>query len=384
MLKKVFVGLSGGVDSAVAAYLLKEQGYDVTCGFMRNWDSLANNDTLGNPTLDNEHCSQELDYQDALAVATQLGLPLLRVDFVAEYWDDVFSVFLEETKKGNTPNPDILCNRHIKFDAFFDFASKHGFDLVATGHYAKILQVDGINRLVKAQDKNKDQSYFLAQVPLNALQKALFPLQDLEKSEIRAIASQLDLPVATKRDSTGICFIGERHFREFLSNYLKETQGDIIDIGSNKKVGTHKGVMYYTLGQRHGLDISTAVGPFFVCHKDIETNTLYVTKGRDSEYLLSDKVIVNRINWYQDKDNIDCFAKFRYRQKDNPVTLNWIDDETLEVSVNPAVAAITPGQEAVFYDKDGLVLGAGRVDQIYYQNQSPRERVDQALENSKY
>ena len=308
----------------------------------------------------------------------------MRVEFVAEYWDDVFSVFLEETKKGNTPNPDILCNRHIKFDAFFDFASKHGFDLVATGHYAKILQVDGINRLVKAQDKNKDQSYFLAQVPLNALQKALFPLQDLEKSEIRAIASQLDLPVATKRDSTGICFIGERHFREFLSNYLKETQGDIIDIGSNIKVGTHKGVMYYTLGQRHGLDISTAVGPFFVCHKDIETNTLYVTKGRDSEYLLSDKVIVNRINWYQDKDNIDCFAKFRYRQKDNPVTLNWIDDETLEVSVNPAVAAITPGQEAVFYDKDGLVLGAGRVDQIYYQNQSPRERVDQALENSKY
>lgn len=379
-MKKVFVGLSGGVDSAVAAYLLKEQGYDVTCGFMRNWDSLANNDTLGNPTLEGDHCSQELDYQDALEVAQQLNLPLLRVDFVAEYWDDVFSVFLEETKKGNTPNPDILCNRHIKFDAFFDFAKKNGFDLVATGHYANIESINGINRLAKAKDKNKDQSYFLAQVPLDALQKTIFPLQDLTKTEIREIAAKLDLPVATKRDSTGICFIGERHFREFLSNYLKETRGDIVDVATGQKVGEHKGIMYYTLGQRHGLDISSVVGPFFVCHKDVATNILYVTKGQESEFLLSDQVIVNRINWYQEKVDGHCFAKFRYRQKDNPVSLTWVDEETLQVTVNPPVASITPGQEAVFYDDKGIVLGAGRVDKIFYQDQSPKERVDKSIE----
>lgn len=382
-MKKIFVGLSGGVDSAVAAYLLKEAGYDVTCGFMRNWDSLANNDTLGNPTLENEHCSQELDYQDALLVANQLNLPLLRVDFVKEYWDDVFSVFLEETRKGNTPNPDILCNRHIKFDAFFDFAHQHGFDYLATGHYAKIAEVNGQKRLMKAKDLNKDQSYFLDQVSLEALQKTVFPLQDLTKQEIREIAMTLNLPVAAKRDSTGICFIGERHFREFLSNYLAETQGDIIQIETGKKIGEHKGVMYYTLGQRHGLDISSTVGPFFVCHKEIKTNTLFVTKGQDSDWLKSDKVIVNRINWFEEKENKDCFAKFRYRQKDNPVTLNWIDDNLLEVKMNPAVVAVTPGQEAVFYDKDGLVLGGGRVDQIFYQDQSITERVQDATNKFK-
>lgn len=374
-MKKVFVGLSGGVDSAVAAYLLKEQGYDVTCGFMRNWDSLANNDTLGNPTLENDQCSQETDYQDALAVANQLGLPLLRVDFVKEYWDDVFSVFLEETKRGNTPNPDILCNKHIKFDAFHDFAAKQGFDLVATGHYAKIIEKDGINYLAKAKDLKKDQSYFLAQVPLEAIQRTIFPLQDLDKTDIRAIADTLNLPVAKKKDSTGICFIGERHFREFLTNYLRETEGDIIDVATYEKVGTHKGVMYYTLGQRHGLDISGAMGPFFVCHKSLDTNTIYVTKGQDSPWLLNDEVLVDRINWFVNKENISCMAKFRYRQQDNPVELEWLNDDLLKVKVDPAVASITPGQEAVFYQGD-ICIGSGKVVSTTYQGRSTQERID--------
>lgn len=375
-MKKVFIGLSGGVDSAVAAYLLKKQGYDVTCGFMRNWDSLANNDTLGNPTLENEHCSQELDYQDALAVAKQLDLPLLRVDFVKEYWDDVFAVFLEETKKGNTPNPDILCNRHIKFDAFYEFAKSNGFDTLATGHYAKIVNENGINRLAKAKDLNKDQSYFLVQVSQEALQHTIFPLQDLDKTEIRQIASTLNLPVATKKDSTGICFIGERHFRKFLSNYLKETEGPIVNIENFETIGTHKGVMYYTLGQRHGLDINTSVGPYFVCHKELKTNTLYVTKGQDSEWLLSDRVVLNRINWYDDKTNRDAYAKFRYRQKDNPVKLEWHHDELI-VHCQPAVMGITPGQECVIYNQDGIVLGGGRIDSTSYHQLSVAERINQ-------
>lgn len=381
-MKKIFIGLSGGVDSAVAAYLLKTQGYDVTCGFMRNWDSLANNDTLGNPTLINDQCSQELDYQDALAVANHLGLPLLRVDFVKEYWDDVFSVFLEETKKGNTPNPDILCNRHIKFDAFFDFAQKNGFDLLATGHYAKIEVVDGVNRLAKAKDNRKDQSYFLDQVSLDALQHTVFPLQDLDKTEIREIAKSLNLPVATKKDSTGICFIGERHFRAFLSNYLSKTEGPIVNIDTLEEVGRHQGVMYYTLGQRHGLDISTSVGPYFVCYKDVDTNTLYVCKGQDSEWLKSDEVILNRINWFENKDDKAALAKFRYRQKDNPVTLEWLSEETLKVKMNPSVLGVTPGQECVIYDENGLVLGGGRIDSISYQNQTIQERVKQHVNQS--
>lgn len=376
-MKKVFIGLSGGVDSAVAAYLLKTQGYDVTCGFMRNWDSLANNDTLGNPTLVNEQCSQELDYQDALAVANHLELPLLRVDFVKEYWDDVFSVFLEETKAGNTPNPDILCNRHIKFEAFYEFAKKNGFDTLATGHYAKIIKVDGVNRLAKAHDNRKDQSYFLDQVSLEALQQTLFPLQDLDKQEIRQLASELNLPVATKKDSTGICFIGERHFRQFLSNYLKETQGDIVNIETLEKVGQHKGVMYYTLGQRHGLDISSSVGPYFVCYKEMETNTLYVTKGQESEWLLSDEVTINRLNWYGPKENVSCFVKFRYRQKDNPVRLEFKGEDHLVVHCEPSVMGVTPGQEAVFYDEQGMVLGGGRIDSISYRGQTIQERVNQ-------
>lgn len=375
---KVFLGLSGGVDSAVAAYLLKQQGYQVTCGFMRNWDSLANDDLLGNPSLALEHCSQELDYQDALAVANQLELPLIRVDYIQEYWEDVFTTFLNQTKQGLTPNPDILCNRFIKFDAFYHHAMKLGFDAYATGHYAKIERAEGMNYLAKATDKLKDQSYFLGQVPFEALQKTIFPLQNLTKAEIRQIAEKLNLPIAKKKDSTGICFIGERQFRQFLTNYLSETEGNIVDIESQQVLAKHSGVMYYTIGQRHGLNISTSKGPYFVCGKDLQTNTLYVCKGQDNLWLQSDGCLVTRLNWFGVRKDQTCMAKFRYRQSDNPVSITFLDEDRLLVKIDPMVASVTCGQEAVFYQQD-RVLGAGQIMTTYQNGKTLEERIDETI-----
>ena len=222
MSQKVLLGLSGGVDSAVAAYLLKEQGYDVTCAFMRNWDSFANNDIMGNPTIQDDVCPQEQDYLDAKAVADKLGLPLLRVDFVKEYWDHVFTYFLEEYRKGRTPNPDILCNKYIKFDAFMDYARRLGFDTLATGHYAQVDHSAEESRMLRGADNNKDQTYFLCQVSQDALRHSMFPIGHMEKQEVREIAERMELnSVAEKKDSTGICFIGERNFKEFLKNYAE-------------------------------------------------------------------------------------------------------------------------------------------------------------------
>ncbi len=359
---KVLVGLSGGVDSAVAAYILKQQGYDVTCAFMRNWDAYTNNDIQGNPTILDPQCPQEVDYEDARNVADKLGLELLRVDFVKEYWDDVFSVFLEETKKGRTPNPDILCNRHIKFDAFYQFAKSKGFTHLATGHYARIIKEDGRCYMAKAIDRNKDQTYFLDQVADETLQNVLFPLGDLTKQEVRALANELGLSVAAKKDSTGICFIGERHFQAFMQNYLEKREGAIMDVNSNQILGKHAGVMYYTIGQRHGLGIGGSMGPWFVVGKDVTRNILYVSTMAQKEWLLSDSVIISRINWFGDtRVDMDCQAKFRYRQQDNPVSIRWIDHDHLKVTCHPAVLSVTCGQEAVFYDGDRC-LGGGVIE----------------------
>ncbi|NLC41950.1 MAG: tRNA 2-thiouridine(34) synthase MnmA [Erysipelothrix sp.] len=379
MKLRILVGLSGGVDSAVAAYLLKKAGHEVTCGFMRNWDSLANNDTAGNPSLNLEHCSQELDYNDAQLVAQKLGLPLIRVDFIEEYWDDVFTTFLEETKLGNTPNPDILCNRFIKFDKFWEYAKSLGFDWLATGHYARIIEKDGERLLGKAKDLTKDQSYFLVQMPKETLQHVIFPLGEVTKKEVREIALELDLNVATKKDSTGICFIGERHYKEFLTNYLSETEGDIIDIDTLKKVGQHQGVMYYTLGQRHGLNISAHKGPWFVVAKDPETNTLYVGKEASHPWLFSTGAKVSRINWFSKKEDLECMAKFRYRQADIPVSLKWLSEDSLEVTMLQEVSSVTPGQEAVFYLGDE-VLGGGKIDVIFKNDIPLRQRLKEKLD----
>lgn len=370
-MKKVLLGLSGGVDSAVAAYLLKKSGYDVSACFMRNWDALANNDYLGNPTINNDQCPQEKDYYDAMEVAKKLDIPFYRIDFVKEYWDEVFSYFLDEYKLGRTPNPDIFCNKYIKFDAFLKFAKEKGFDLIAMGHYAKREFRDGKYYLLKSFDTNKDQTYFLSQINQEQLAACLFPLGDVSKETVRQIAHELDLnTVMDKKDSTGVCFIGERNFKQFLQNYLPANRGDIVDIESKTILGKHDGVMYYTLGQRKGLGIggikSLDSKGWFVCKKDVKNNILYVASGDENDYLYSSYCLVNNLNFNSDKimDGEKLNAKFRYRQMDLGVTVYYIDDNTLKVVFDKPYKAITPGQACVFY-KGEVCLGGGLIDKVY-------------------
>lgn len=372
MKKKVMIGLSGGVDSAVAAYLLIQQGYEVAGGFMRNWDSQVNNDVLGNPTINDDVCPQEKDYQDAKKVADKLGIPLYRIDFIKEYWDYVFSYFLDEYKKGRTPNPDIFCNKYIKFETFRKFAFDNGFDMIAMGHYAKKIEKDGVFYLEKSFDRNKDQTYFLSQINYEQLKDCLFPLGDIDKTEVRRIAHELDLVVADKKDSTGVCFIGERNFKQFLNNYLPSKKGDIVDVNSHKVVGHHDGVLYYTIGQRKGLGIGGIKGidpkSWFVVAKDVKNNILYVSQGDDNEYLLSDRALISNINWInmpKPTNSMHVGCKFRYRQQDNFVTLKFIDDDIVELIYDEPIKSVTPGQAAVFYDGD-VMLGGGIIDRVFY------------------
>ena len=251
---KVILGLSGGVDSSVSLKILKDQGYDVEAMFMRNWDSALNNDYLGNPNKDDDVCPQEKDYMDAVMVANQLDIKLHRIDFVKEYWDNVFTYFIEEYKKGRTPNPDIMCNKYIKFDAFMEEAKYLGADYIAMGHYARVRHEKYKSYLLRGVDSNKDQTYFLSQISQKQLRHSLFPVGDLTKAEVRKIANDNNLYTAEKKDSTGICFIGERNFKEFLKNYLPANPGNIVTMDS-KIVGKHEGLMYYTIGQRKGLEI---------------------------------------------------------------------------------------------------------------------------------
>ena len=356
-MAKVIVGLSGGVDSAVAAYLLKKDGHEVIGAFMRNWDAYTNNDFLGNPTIGDDICPQEKDFNDAKLVADKLGIPLLRVDFVQEYWDHVFTYFLEEYKNGRTPNPDILCNKYIKFSSFLKFAMDQGADYIATGHYARVRKENGKVEMLRGVDSNKDQTYFLCLLTQEMLKYSLFPIGHLTKPEVRQIAKELELPVAEKKDSTGICFIGERNFQKFLSNYLPAQPGNIVDIRNNEIVGHHDGVMYYTLGQRKGLGIggikNHATGSWFVVDKSIEKKELYVVQGDESEYLYSSKTIVKDVNWIN-KDYFDGYrelsVKYRYRQKDIRAKVRFIDKTTIEVINIDKAKASTPGQECVFYD----------------------------------
>ena len=368
---KVMLGLSGGVDSAVAAYLLKKQGHEVICCFMRNWDSMANNDYLGNPTVDDDICPQEKDYHDALAVAQKLNLKMERVDYVKEYWDNVFSYFLAEYKKGRTPNPDVFCNKYIKFGPFLEHAKKEGCDMIAMGHYAKRVDKDGMTYLLKAKDLNKDQSYFLSQISLEQLKSCLFPLGDITKTEVREIAHKLDLTsVEDKKDSTGVCFIGERNFKEFLKNYIPAKSGDIVDIDTNEVIGHHEGVIYYTIGQRKGLGIGGIKGMptngWFVCKKDVQKNILYVGSGSEDKHLFSTSCIVDNINLFNGKisDGTHINVKFRYRQKDQGVTLYNLNNNEVKLIFDDKYKAVTPGQICVFYDGD-VCLGGGIIDKVF-------------------
>ena len=260
-MKKVLLGLSGGVDSAVAAYLLLKQGYEVTGCFMRNWDSLAEGDYLGNPNINNSQCPQEKDFDDATEVANKLGIKLIRIDYIKEYWDNVFSYLIREYENGRTPNPDIFCNKYIKFGPFLKYAKENGFDYISMGHYAEKINKDGKSYLCKPFDLNKDQTYFLSQIDQEQVANCLFPLGEINKTEVRKIAHELNLSsVMDKKDSTGVCFIGERNFKEFLKNYIPSKQGDIVDIETNRVIGKHEGAMYYTIGQRRGLGIGGIKG----------------------------------------------------------------------------------------------------------------------------
>ena len=357
-MKTVVIGMSGGVDSSVAAIKLIEQGYNVIGLFMRNWDSSVNNDILGNPTLNNNICPQEQDYNDALEVCKKLNIPLHRIDFVKEYWDYVFTYFLNELKSGRTPNPDIMCNKYIKFDAFVKEAKKLGADYIATGHYARVKN----GKLYRGLDSNKDQSYFLSQLSNIQLENVLFPIGELEKPVVRKIALEYGLITAQKKDSTGICFIGERNFKDFLKNYLPNIPGKIVNIDTNETIGEHIGLMYYTIGQRRGLNIGGNSDKMFVVGKNIKDNILYVALNEKNDYLITDEAVIEQINWISDKKPLNCAAKFRYRQNDNDVELEYYNDKII-VKYPQGVKAVTPGQACVFY-LDDECLGGGIIKEV--------------------
>ena len=362
-MKKVIVGVSGGVDSSVTLILLKNKGYEVEGLFMRNWDSLVNNDIKGNPTLENDICTQEQDYNDAKEVCKKLGVKLHRVDFVKEYWDYVFTYFLDELKKGRTPNPDVMCNKYIKFDLFIKEAKKYGADYIATGHYARMIN----GNLYKGLDENKDQSYFLAQLTNEQLKNVLFPVGDLTKDKVREIAKEYDLITKDKKDSTGICFIGERNFRNFLTNYLPNKPGKIINIETNETIGDHIGLMHYTIGQRKGLNIGGTKERLFAVGKDLEKNVLYVAEGSDNKYLYSDSCIIDTLVLNTNEKITNCSAKFRYRSNDVPVTLEYLNENEILVKYD-RVKSITPGQLCALY-QDDRCIGSGIIKEVRKNNE---------------
>ncbi|WP_374286657.1 tRNA 2-thiouridine(34) synthase MnmA [Lactococcus sp.] len=358
---RVVVGMSGGVDSSVTALLLKEQGYDVIGVFMKNWDDT---DEFG-------VCTATEDYKDVAAVADQIGIPYYSVNFEKEYWDRVFEYFLAEYRAGRTPNPDVMCNKEIKFKAFLDYAMELGADYVATGHYAKIRRdEDGTVHMLRGDDSNKDQTYFLSQLSQNQLQKVMFPIGNIEKPEVRQIAERAGLATAKKKDSTGICFIGEKNFKEFLTNYLPAKAGRMMTL-DGVDMGPHAGLMYYTIGQRGGLGIGGQHGqndsqPWFVVGKDLETNTLYVGQGFHHEHLYSTSLTASQVSFTREMPesfSMKCTAKFRYRQADTGVTIH-VNADKVTVEFDEPVRAITPGQAVVFYDGDEC-LGGAMIDFAY-------------------
>lgn len=362
---KVIVGLSGGVDSSVALIKLLEEGYDTEAMYMRNWDSAVNNDVLGNPDLMDDVCPQERDFQDAKKVAERLGVKLHRVDFMEEYWDSVFAHFLSEYKKNRTPNPDILCNKEIKFKTFLDKAVSLGADYIAMGHYARVIHDGNKHYLLRGIDSNKDQTYFLSQLSSEQLAKSLFPIGDMLKPDVRALARKYELEVADKKDSTGVCFIGERNFKEFLMNYIPANPGDIVTT-DGRIMGKHDGVMYYTIGQRRGLHIGGPGEAWFVCGKDTLKNQLIVGQGSDTELLYANRVILTDVNIINHDilDGEELTAKFRYRQPDEEITIHFIEEGKIEVKCKRPVKAITPGQACVFY-RGEYCLGGGTIDEVY-------------------
>ncbi|WP_137657256.1 tRNA 2-thiouridine(34) synthase MnmA [Listeria newyorkensis] len=356
---RVVVGMSGGVDSSVTAYLLKEQGYDVIGIFMKNWDDT---DEFG-------MCTATEDYEDVIRVANQIGIPYYAVNFEKEYWDKVFTYFLDEYKLGRTPNPDVMCNKEIKFKAFLEHAESLGADFVATGHYARVETIDNEVKMLRGVDRNKDQTYFLNQLSQAQISKVMFPLGGMEKPEVRRIAEEAGLATAGKKDSTGICFIGERNFKQFLSEYLPAQPGDMKTL-DGKVMGKHDGLMYHTIGQRHGLGIGGDGDPWFVVGKDLANNVLFVEQGFHHDSLYSDSLVATDMSFVSDRPVeavFHCTAKFRYRQEDVGVTVHLLDGNKANVVFDEPARAVTPGQALVLYDGD-VCLGGGTIDEIYKQD----------------
>lgn len=356
--RKVIVGMSGGVDSSVSAFILQQQGYQVEGLFMKNWEE----------DDDTDYCTAAADLADAQAVCDKLGIRLHKINFAAEYWDNVFEHFLAEYKAGRTPNPDILCNKEIKFKAFLDYAAEDlGADYIATGHYVRRRNVNGRAQLLRGLDNNKDQSYFLYTLSHQQVAQSLFPVGDIEKPIVRAIAEELGLATAKKKDSTGICFIGERKFKDFLARFLPAQPGD-IKTTEGEIIGRHQGLMYHTLGQRKGLGIGGIKGKdenaWYVVEKDLQNNVLVVAQGLDNTALLSRGLIAGQLHWVDRqplRQPLRCTVKTRYRQADIACQIIPLHDDGIEVRFEQPQIAVTPGQSAVFYQGE-VCLGGGVIE----------------------
>lgn len=356
--RKIIVGMSGGVDSSVAALLLKQQGYDVEGLFMKNWEE---DDTA-------DYCPAKEDMLDAMAVCEKIGIKLHLCNFSREYWDRVFEHFLDEYRAGRTPNPDILCNKEIKFRAFLDYALDLGAEAIATGHYARLRRDEHGSHLLKGVDEGKDQTYFLHALNQYQLDHTLFPVGELEKTEVRRIAEENGFVTAKKKDSTGICFIGERKFSDFLQTYLPAQPGD-IETPDGQVIGRHHGLMYYTIGQRQGLGIGGLKDfpeiPWFVADKDLERNVLIAVQGGDHPLLLKRRLMASQLHWISGtapEFPHACRAKIRYRQSDQPCTITGMENGLAEVVFDDPQRAVTPGQSIVFYQGEEC-LGGGIIEQ---------------------
>jgi tRNA-specific 2-thiouridylase len=368
-VEKVIVGMSGGVDSSVAAYLLIQQGYQVEGLFMKNWDEDDGS----------EYCTAKADLADAQQVCNRLKIPLHTANFAADYWDNVFEYFLAEYRAGRTPNPDILCNREIKFKVFLDYAQLLGADFIATGHYTRVSSTNSQSQLLKGLDNNKDQSYFLHAVPESAFSKSLFPVGELEKPEVRRIAKEQGFVTSNKKDSTGICFIGERRFKDFLEQYLPAQPGE-MRTPEGELMGEHQGLMFYTLGQRQGLGIGgvkdTGHEPWYCLGKDLQNNRLIVGQGVNHPLLFSNQLAATDINWINGVPDgpLQCSAKTRYRQPDQTCWVIPNSEGGCEVIFDQPQRAVTPGQSVVFY-LDDLCLGGGTIDRAWQNNDTQDEPV---------